>query len=77
MGVTTLAALRDGLVAVGLPAGTPAALIERGGTDAPRVLRGTLNAVVAPAPAWHTRGPALLMTGDVAAGAEEEARLAP
>ncbi|GAA0572879.1 hypothetical protein GCM10009416_09430 [Craurococcus roseus] len=72
MGVTTLAALRDGLVAAGLPAGTPAALVERGGTDAQRVLRGTLNSVVARAPVWHTCGPALLLVGDVAAQAEEE-----
>jgi uroporphyrin-III C-methyltransferase/precorrin-2 dehydrogenase/sirohydrochlorin ferrochelatase len=71
MGVTTLAALRDGLVAAGLPAGTPAALVERGGTDAQRVLRGTLDDVVARAPAWHAGGPALLLAGGVAAETEE------
>jgi uroporphyrin-III C-methyltransferase/precorrin-2 dehydrogenase/sirohydrochlorin ferrochelatase len=75
MGVTTLAPLRDGLVAAGLPAGTPAALVERGGTDAQRVLRGTLADVVARAPAWHAGGPALLLVGGVAAETEE-ARLA-
>ena len=38
-------------------------------------LRGTLNGVVAQAPAWHAGGPALLLVGEVAAEAEE-ARLA-
>ena len=81
MGVTTLAALRDGLVAAGLPAATPAALVERGGTDRQRVLRGTLAGVVAEAPAWHAGGPALLLVGEVAAAETaaatgEEARLA-
>ena len=75
MGVTTLAALRDGLVAAGLPAGTPAALVERGGTEAQRVLRGSLGSVVAAAPGWHTGGPALLLVGEVA-GEAEGARLA-
>lgn len=70
MGVTTLAQLRDGLVAAGLPAGTPSALVERGGTEAQRVLRGTLGSVVAAAPGWHTGGPALLLVGEVAGEAE-------
>ncbi len=70
-GVATLAALRDGLVAVGLPAATPAAFIERGGTDAQRVLRGTVADVVARAPAWHAGGPALLLVGGVAAETEK------
>ncbi|MBD0271883.1 MAG: uroporphyrinogen-III C-methyltransferase [Acetobacteraceae bacterium] len=71
MGVATLAALRDGLVAAGLPAATPAAFIERGGTDAQRVLRGTVADVVARAPAWHAGGPALLLVGGVAAETEK------
>lgn len=57
------------------PPRPPATLIERGATDARRALRGTLSAIVARAPAWHTGGPALLLVGDVAAGAED-ARLA-
>jgi uroporphyrin-III C-methyltransferase / precorrin-2 dehydrogenase / sirohydrochlorin ferrochelatase len=67
--------LRDGLAAAGLPAGTPAALVERGGTEAQRVLCGTLASVVARAPAWHAGGPALLLVGEVA-GTAGKARLA-
>lgn len=65
MGVVTLPLLRDGLLAAGLAAHTPAALIERGGTRAQRVLRGTLDELVAQAPAWSTGGPTLVMIGTV------------
>jgi uroporphyrin-III C-methyltransferase/precorrin-2 dehydrogenase/sirohydrochlorin ferrochelatase len=65
MGVVTLPLLRDGLLAAGLDPQTPAALIERGGTRAQRVLRGTLDELAAQAVAWSTGGPALVMIGDV------------
>jgi uroporphyrin-III C-methyltransferase/precorrin-2 dehydrogenase/sirohydrochlorin ferrochelatase len=67
MGVTTLPLLRDGLFAAGLTPDTPAALIERGGTRAQRVLRGNLDELVEQAPAWSTGGPTLVMIGDVVA----------
>jgi uroporphyrin-III C-methyltransferase/precorrin-2 dehydrogenase/sirohydrochlorin ferrochelatase len=50
MGVTTLPALRDGLVAAGMAPDTPAALIEAGGTVSQRVLRDTLDGSVRQAP---------------------------
>ena len=65
MGIVTLPLLRDGLFAAGLAQTTPAALIERGGTRAQRVLRGTLDALVERAPEWSTSGPTLVMIGDV------------
>ena len=65
MGVVTLPLLRDGLLGAGLNASTPAALIERGGTRAQRVLRGTLDDLVNQAPGWTTGGPTLVLIGDV------------
>jgi uroporphyrin-III C-methyltransferase / precorrin-2 dehydrogenase / sirohydrochlorin ferrochelatase len=65
MGVVTLPLLRDGLLAAGLDAQTPAALIERGGTRAQRVLRGTLDELVEQSAAWSTGGPTLVMIGEV------------
>ena len=65
MGIVTLPLLRDGLLAAGLDPQTQAALIERGGTRAQRVLRGTLDELAAQAEAWSTGGPALVMIGDV------------
>ena len=56
MGLVTLPGLRDGLLAAGLPPGTPAALVERGGTAAQRMLRGTLDELVDRAPEWTTGG---------------------
>ena len=65
MGVVTLPLLRDGLLRAGLDPLTPAALIERGGTRAQRVLRGTLDELSAQATTWSTGGPALVMIGAV------------
>ena len=65
MGVVTLPLLRDGLLGAGLPPATPAALIERGGTRAQRVLRGTLDELAHQANAWSTGGPTLVLIGDV------------
>lgn len=63
MGLDSLPALRDGLLAAGLDPATPAALIERGGRIDQRTLRGTLDELVAQAPHWSTGGPALTMVG--------------
>ncbi len=65
MGIVTLPLLRDGLLAAGLDPATPAALIERGGTRAQRLLKGTLDTLVDAAPAWSTGGPTLVMIGAV------------
>lgn len=63
MGVSTLQKIAAGLVGAGMPASTPAALIERGGTAAQRVLDGTLASVAAEGAGWSDGGPALLLVG--------------
>ena len=63
MGIVSLPHLRDGLLAHGLDPATPAVLIERGGTPQHRALRGTLDDLVAGAPAWSSGGPALVLVG--------------
>ncbi len=65
MGIVTLPLLRDGLFAAGLAPMTQAALIERGGTRAQRVLKGTLEELVAQAEGWSTGGPTLVLIGEV------------
>jgi uroporphyrin-III C-methyltransferase/precorrin-2 dehydrogenase/sirohydrochlorin ferrochelatase len=64
MGVTTLPALADGLLAAGMAPAMPAALIENGGTLTARVLRGSLPALVAAAPSWAQGGPVLVLVGE-------------
>jgi uroporphyrin-III C-methyltransferase/precorrin-2 dehydrogenase/sirohydrochlorin ferrochelatase len=64
MGIAMLPQIRDGLVADGLSPATPAAVIERGGTERQRVLRGTLDEIAARAPGWVEGGPALLLVGE-------------
>jgi uroporphyrin-III C-methyltransferase/precorrin-2 dehydrogenase/sirohydrochlorin ferrochelatase len=64
MGVVTLRHVFDGLVGAGYPPSMPAALIERGGTDAQRVLAAPFIEVVAQAAAWSSGGPALLLLGE-------------
>ena len=66
MGLHSLPALRDGLLGAGLDPSTPAALVERGGRAEQRVLRGTLDRLVADAPGWSTGGPTLALVGAVA-----------
>ncbi|WP_240782462.1 siroheme synthase CysG [Roseococcus sp. SYP-B2431] len=67
MGLTTLAALRDGLAREGFDLATPAALIERGGSPRQRDLRGSFAQVVAQAPGWAGDGPILLLLGEAVA----------
>jgi uroporphyrin-III C-methyltransferase / precorrin-2 dehydrogenase / sirohydrochlorin ferrochelatase len=67
MGIVSLPQLRTGLLAHGLNPGTPAALIERGGTPRQRVLRGTLDELVARAPDWTENGPTLVLIGPAVA----------
>jgi uroporphyrin-III C-methyltransferase/precorrin-2 dehydrogenase/sirohydrochlorin ferrochelatase len=63
MGVATLGALRDGLVAHGMDPATDAAVIENGGTAQARSLHGTLASVAAEAPTWVGAGPCLILLG--------------
>jgi uroporphyrin-III C-methyltransferase / precorrin-2 dehydrogenase / sirohydrochlorin ferrochelatase len=67
MGIATLPALTDGLMRAGLDASTPAALIERGGTAAARLLDGTLASLADAAAAWSSGGPALVLIGEAVA----------
>ena len=67
MGIHTLADLLTGLLRHGFDPATPATLIERGGTRQSRQMTGPLPDLLARAPAWHARGPALLIIGDVVA----------
>jgi uroporphyrin-III C-methyltransferase/precorrin-2 dehydrogenase/sirohydrochlorin ferrochelatase len=88
MGVHGLARLCAELVAHGLPAATPAALVENGTTPSQRVIAGTLRDLAALAAAEAVRPPALVIVGEVvalrdrlcwfapaAAGAQAQARL--
>ncbi len=65
MGLANLPRLRDQLLAHGLDPATPAALIERGGTDRQRVAHGTLDELVERADAWSTGGPTMVLVGAV------------
>ena len=65
MGVHGLARLCNGLVAHGLAATTPAALIEKGTTAAQRVVAGTLGTLAELAAGARVRPPALVIVGEV------------
>lgn len=67
MGIATLGALQAGLLAAGMDASTPAAVVERGGTAEARILRGTLGSVAAAAPGWSEGAPALVLVGEALA----------
>ena len=76
MGLANLPALRDALLANGLDAAMPAALIERGGTPLQRVARGTLDELVVLAPSWSTSGPTLVLVGAAVGRAKVESGVA-
>ncbi len=67
MGAASLAQLRDGLAAHGFDTATPAALVESGARPGQRVLQGSFAEVVAQAPSWLGKGPALLLVGPAVA----------
>ena len=69
MGITALPRLAAGFTAAGLSPETPAALIERGGTEAQRSLFTSLAALPARAAAWSSGGAALLLIGPAVARA--------
>ena len=65
MGITRLAEICSQLVAHGLPATMPAAVVERGTTQAQRVIGGTLADLAARASEAGVRPPALTIVGSV------------
>jgi uroporphyrin-III C-methyltransferase/precorrin-2 dehydrogenase/sirohydrochlorin ferrochelatase len=71
MGIHTLSELLAGLTRHGFDPTTPAALVERGGTQRRRTLTGTLPELVARAPGWSQGGPTLLIIGEVVARRSE------
>jgi uroporphyrin-III C-methyltransferase/precorrin-2 dehydrogenase/sirohydrochlorin ferrochelatase len=65
MGLKNLPRITATLIDQGRPAGTPAALVQEGSTDAQRVVRGTLGSIAADARAAGIRPPAVVVIGDV------------
>jgi uroporphyrin-III C-methyltransferase/precorrin-2 dehydrogenase/sirohydrochlorin ferrochelatase len=67
MGLATITRLRDELEAAGFDPGMPAVLVEHGGTDHARVLRGPLTELADQAAVWAGKGPVLILLGGSAA----------
>jgi uroporphyrin-III C-methyltransferase/precorrin-2 dehydrogenase/sirohydrochlorin ferrochelatase len=65
MGLATLAEIRGQLLAHGMPADTPAAIVERATMEAQRVLVSTLHALAESAAASGFTAPALVVIGEV------------
>ena len=66
MGLATLPRLRDELEAAGFSTAMPAVLVENGGTDQTRVLRGPLVELAGHAADWWQGGPVLILLGGTA-----------
>ena len=64
MGVKTLPPLVKALLAHGLPAATPAIIVENATCMNERILRGTLRSIVAEAGATRFDGPCLILIGE-------------
>lgn len=71
MGVGALEQIQARLLAAGLAAGTPFALIENGSRREQRVITGPLHALPETARQHQVQSPALLVLGEVAALADE------
>jgi uroporphyrin-III C-methyltransferase/precorrin-2 dehydrogenase/sirohydrochlorin ferrochelatase len=65
MGVRRLAHSVRHLLAHGLPAGTPVAIVESGWTERQRVTIGTLETIVDQAERVGVANPAVIVVGDV------------
>ncbi|MFZ5960260.1 uroporphyrinogen-III C-methyltransferase [Pseudomonas knackmussii] len=72
MGVARLGEVRDGLLAGGMRAGMPVALIENASLPQQRECRSSLARMQADALAFGLRSPAILVIGEVAASAALE-----
>ena len=70
MGVAKLADIRDGLLAGGLAASTPVAMIENASLPCQRECRSTLGEMQRCAIAFELKSPAILVIGEVAASAQ-------
>ena len=66
MGVSNLPAIAENLIAHGLPAGTPAAVIHWGTTPRQKVVTATLAALPGAAAAAGLKAPAVILVGEVA-----------
>ncbi len=66
MGLATLPRLRVELEAAGFSTAMEAVLVENGGTDQTRVLRGPLAALAEQAAGWAQGGPVLILLGGTA-----------
>jgi uroporphyrin-III C-methyltransferase/precorrin-2 dehydrogenase/sirohydrochlorin ferrochelatase len=69
MGLSTLPALRAGLMEAGLDGATPAAIVENGGTGRALRLDATLGSLPEAASALRGLAPALILIGEVVAQA--------
>jgi uroporphyrin-III C-methyltransferase/precorrin-2 dehydrogenase/sirohydrochlorin ferrochelatase len=67
MGLATIGRLRDELAAAGFDPNMAAVLVENGGTDHSRVLRGPLTELADQAAVWAEHGPVLILLGGSAA----------
>jgi len=65
MGVGNLAEIADTLLGYGKPAETPVAVIEKGFTEAERLVRGTLADIAEEARKAEVKPPAVIVIGDV------------
>lgn len=72
MGVARLGEVRDGLLAGGMRAGMPVALIENASLPQQRECRSSLARMQADALAFGLRSPAILVIGEVAASTAQE-----
>ncbi len=68
MGLATITRLRDELAAAGFNPDVPAVMVEHGGTEHARVLRGSLRELAAEAAHWAADGPVLILLGGTAGG---------
>ncbi len=66
MGLATLPKLREELLQAGFSDDIPAVLVEDGGTDHARILRGTLAELAASGGVWSAGGPTLILLGGTA-----------
>ncbi len=66
MGVRTLQAIADALIAAGREPSQPAAIVQRGTLPDQRVVVGTLETIASVAAAANVRAPAITVFGDVA-----------